>query len=80
MTELVERQALLAVISAPLKDKLRDAIREQSSDALYCTRHWSAWVYGTMREDDFVCLADDDDYVESMANAVLTALLGKPND
>lgn len=80
MTELAERQALLAVISEPLKEQLRDAIREQLSDALYCTRVWSAWSYGTMREDDFVCLAEDDDYVESMVNAVLTALIGKSNE
>ncbi len=73
MTQLVERQALLAVISDPLKDKLRDAIREQLSDALYCTRVWDAWGHGTMSEYDFVCLAEDDNYVESMVNAVLTS-------
>lgn len=80
MNEVVEKHALLAIMSEPLKEKLRDAIREQLSDALYCTRVWSAWGYGTMREDDFVCLADDDNYVEDMADAVLTALIGKSND
>lgn len=77
MTEAVEKQVVLAMLSEPLKQKLVEAIREQLKDALYCTRVWEAWSYGTMQEDDFVCLAEVDDYVEDMANTVLNALMNK---
>jgi len=76
MTDIVEKHAMLALMSDSIKGRLKDAIREQLSDALYCTRVWEAWGYGTMTEDDFVCLADIDDYVDDMANTVLQALMG----
>lgn len=77
MTELVEKQALLASISDPLKERVREALRVELSDALYCSRTWNAWSYGTMRADDFVPVSDMDDYIDQIANSVLLALINK---
>lgn len=77
MTELVEKQALIALVSNPLKERLKNTLREQLNDALYCTRVWEAWRYGTMTEDDFECLAYDDEYVEQLADAILATLISK---
>jgi hypothetical protein len=54
MKKTIENQALLALISSELKERVREALRTELSDALYCSRVWSAWGYGTMREDDFI--------------------------
>jgi len=32
---------------------IRKALGEQLLDALFCTRCWSAWGFGTMTQDDF---------------------------
>lgn len=77
MTELVEKQALIALVSDPLKERLRNTLREQLNDALVCTRTWDAWRVGTMSEDDFECLAYDDEYIDQLANAILLAILNK---
>jgi len=45
MTDIVEKHAMLALMSDSIKGRLKDAIREQLSDALYCTRVWEAWGY-----------------------------------
>lgn len=75
--ETLEKQALLAVISESLKERLKNTLREQLDDALVCTRVWDAWSVGTMSEDDFECLAYDDEYIEQLANAILLTLLNK---
>lgn len=77
MLELVEKQALLATISETLKEQVREALRTELSDALYCERVWSAWSAGTMRADDFVPVSEMDDYIEQITNSVLLALLNK---
>jgi hypothetical protein len=77
MTELVEKQALIALVSDPLKERVKNTLREQLNDALVCTRVWDAWSVGTMREDDFECLAYDDEYIEQLADAVLLTILNK---
>ena len=43
MPELVEKQALIALVSSPIKERLKNTRREQLNDALYCTRVWEAW-------------------------------------
>jgi hypothetical protein len=77
MTELVEKQALITLISEPLKEKLKNTLREQLSDALICTRTWNAWNYGTMGEDDFQLLIEDEDYIDQLAESVLLSILDK---
>jgi hypothetical protein len=75
--ETLEKQALLAIVSEPLKERLKDTLRDQLRDALYCTRVWDAWSVGTMSEDDFECLADSDEYVNQLADSILLTLLNK---
>ena len=77
MTELVEKQALLATISEPLKERVREALRAELSDALYCTRVWGAWDYGNMSAADFLPVSELDDYIEQITNSVLLALMNK---
>ena len=77
MTELIEKQALLASISEPVKDKLRDVLRNNLRGALFCTRVWDAWSVGTMSEDDFVDVTEIDDFIEDAVNEILLALMNK---
>lgn len=65
---------------ATREEKLR-AIQEQiadsSSDVAYtCSRVWSAWSYGTMTEDDFVPVEADEEFLESLSEAILAKLEG----
>ena len=75
MTNTLDRRALLATVSEPLKRRLRDRVRESLYDALICTRHWDAWVVGTMSADDFVLASEEDEFVEELVDAVLNELL-----
>jgi hypothetical protein len=52
---------------------VRDAIAETLGDAYDCTRVWSAWGVGTMSQDDFVPVADDNDRLQELAVAALDA-------
>lgn len=40
------------------------------SDALCCTRSWSAWSHKTMSEYDFHNIVDDADYIEEKAEEI----------
>lgn len=44
-------------------------------DALHCIRVWEAWQHGTMAEDDFVPVTDDDEAVSEIVGAILEAAL-----
>lgn len=59
-----------------LRDRIRDVIAAtlHGQEALACTRAWSAWSVGTMREDDFVSLADQDEAVDELADDVMAEL------
>lgn len=58
-----------------LKDAIIVAMVEELGDtAYYCTRVWEAWSVGTMREDDFVSLAHDDDAMSMLADAVIRVI------
>lgn len=60
-----------------LKEAVSEAIREALGGALDCGRVWSAWGVGTMSEDDFSVVADDDERVAEIADAVMTALAAR---
>lgn len=75
MAELVEKMSLLALVSEPAKQKLKNTLREHLDDALYCTRDWSAWSVGTMSEDDFESIAYDDEFINKLAEEILLSLL-----
>ncbi len=77
MIETVEKQALLAVISEPLKERLKNTLREQLNDALQCTKTRTTWSVGTMSDDDFESIADNDQFIDELADAILLTLLNK---
>jgi hypothetical protein len=52
---------------------VRDALAETLGDAYDCTRVWSAWGVGTMSQDDFVPVAEDDDRLHELTIAALDA-------
>lgn len=39
------------------------------SEALHCTRNWSAWKYDTMTEEDFVPASEEPTLIEDLINA-----------
>jgi hypothetical protein len=62
-----------------LDDEHRAAVRQAVAEALGsgaydCTRVWGAWQVGTMGEDDFVLVAEDDDRVAEIADAAIEAI------
>lgn len=61
------------------RDKVVQALTEvlDGQEALHCTRVWEGWSYGTMSENDFSRVADDQDALEEIADAVLLAIDGK---
>ena len=63
-----------ATITPEQAEKADEAIREALGDAYDCMRVWSAWSVGTMRPDDFWPVADSDERVAEIRNAVLQAL------
>ena len=40
-----------------------------SQEAMHCTRVWEAWRYGTMTEEDFVNVSEDDECVQALIAA-----------
>lgn len=55
-----------------LKRYLRDVIAQAiGSDAYDCTRVWQAWGVGTMSEDDFVPIVDQEDRLSEIVDACL---------
>lgn len=56
------------------RDRLADAI---GGDAFDCTRTWSAWGVGTMSEDDFVPIINDDNRLNEILDHVCAPLLSR---
>lgn len=61
--------------AVPVVDRsaVRDAIAIALSDAYDCTRVWAAWGVGTMSEDDFQLVAEDDERLDEIVDAALVA-------
>jgi len=57
-----------------LRAKAESAVADALDSALYCTRVWEAWDYGTMSEDDFKLVSEDRDSVAEITNAALEAV------
>jgi hypothetical protein len=72
----------VAVSVAELDDQQREAVHQAVAEALGnaydCMRVWSAWQVGTMGEDDFVLVAEDDDRVAEIADAAIEAIRAIP--
>ena len=60
------------------QEKVRDALSARLGDAMDCTRVWSAWGVGTMSEDDFQLLADNDERLDELVAAVEKAVFPAP--
>lgn len=57
------------------RDKIRDAIAEAiGSDIYWCSRVWEAWSAGTMAPDDFVPVAESDEFLDDLTDAVMKVL------
>lgn len=56
------------------RERLRNALSVALGEAMDCARVWSAWGVGTMSEDDFSLLADNDERLDELVDAVLAAL------
>lgn len=54
-------------------EAVRDAIAASLGDTYDCTRVWSAWSVGTMSQDDFVPVVENDDRLQEIAEAALDA-------
>lgn len=52
------------------KEPFIDKAAELAQDTLFCSRVWSAWGYGTMTADDFSDAADDEDFINAIAEAI----------
>lgn len=65
-------------VQTALRERVMDAIAEALGDAYDCTRHWSAWGYGTMSQDDFSLVADDSDRIGEIADAAIGAIGAQP--
>lgn len=62
-----------AVVAASVfrVEALREAVAERLGSAAFdCTRVWSAWGVGTMSADDFAPIADNEDRVAEIADAI----------
>lgn len=56
----------------PTREAMRDLIAEVvGGDTYDCTRVWSAWGVGTMSEDDFVPLVEQEERLYELADACL---------
>jgi hypothetical protein len=54
-----------------LKPQIAAALKEALGEALDCTRVWEAWSVGTMSADDFALVAEDEDRLSEIVEAVL---------
>ena len=55
-------------------EQVKEAISEALGDAYDCTRVWSAWSHGTMTDDDFTPVSDDNDRLSEIASAAINAI------
>ena len=61
-------------------EKADEAIREALGDAYDCMRVWSAWGYGTMGPGDFWPVAESDERVAEIREAVVAGLGIQPSE
>lgn len=57
-------------VEADIRHRIWDAL----SGLYTCDRVWSAWQYGTMREDDFAPAEDDEDVIDNFEQMILELL------
>lgn len=61
------------------REKVRDAISECLGGSIYCCMWvWSAWGVGTMSQDDFILASEDDEILDELTAAAISAIEAKP--
>jgi hypothetical protein len=68
-----EQPSARVSLSDEAKQRVYDAVRDALGDAYDCTRVWHAWGVGTMSQDDFRLVAEDDERVAEIADAAILA-------
>ncbi|SNS16789.1 hypothetical protein [Pseudomonas segetis] len=72
MAELAQLKSRQSGVVLPERDALRDIVAQAIGwDAYDCTRVWSAWGVGTMSEDDFVPVVEQEDRLYEITDACL---------
>ncbi|HDR9103638.1 TPA: hypothetical protein QDB04_000358 [Burkholderia vietnamiensis] len=61
-------------VSEEMREHVCTAVGEALGDAYDCTRTWAAWGVGTMSQDDFVLVAEDDSRLGEIADAAIAAM------
>lgn len=58
-------------------DTIKKALTEvlDGQEAMHCTRVWEAWGYGTMSEEDFRLVTEDEDALDEIVWAVMAAIV-----
>src|ERR1700747_1694441 len=54
-----------------LCEKVRDSVAEALGDAMDCTRVWNAWNVGTMTQDDFAEIVEDESRLLEIVDAAI---------
>lgn len=62
-----------------IRDRLRESLAETLGEAMDCTRVWEAWGVGTMGPNDFQIITEDDERLEEIVDAALSALSTAPH-
>jgi len=58
-----------------LENKLMDNLAMEFSDNVYvCDRVWAGWEVGTMNQDSFTILSDDDEYMLSISQVIYSSI------
>ncbi|MEX3984112.1 hypothetical protein AB4Y45_34730 [Paraburkholderia sp. EG287A] len=61
-------------IAATVRERVFTAVANALGEAYYCVRTWSAWGEGTMSEDDFELVSEDNGRVSEIADAAIAAM------
>jgi len=64
MSEMASKKVTLT--QGTLDERIRYFLRDNYA----CTRVWEAWSYGTMTEDDFVPMDEDEDIVNDLKTLI----------
>jgi len=81
--DVVEMRAALAIANKAAeegglpvinRESIRDAVADSMTGLYHCGRVWSAWGVGTMSEDDFSPAGEDEEILDNITDAVISAI------
>lgn len=56
---------------------IKELIKETFENCYSCTREWSAWSYGTMTDDDFLSVPEDEELLEEITGSFVDMIKEK---